>query len=169
MPIRGIQFMKSLFLGVLAVLTYCMASNNEPSVLSAINLIFHEAGHFIFIFFGETLQILGGSLMQLIVPLMCFVAFLRQRDFYACAIMLWWCGDNLVNISIYIADSNALVLSLLGNGAHDWNMLLAKWNLLVHAESIGTATGHVGTFIMVTSIIWAISLIHLQKKYERLS
>ncbi|MFZ2256380.1 MAG: hypothetical protein WAW59_07155 [Patescibacteria group bacterium] len=51
------------------------------------NLIFHEAGHVIFMPFGELLAILGGSLMQLIVPgVIVYVFLLREHDPYAASI-----------------------------------------------------------------------------------
>lgn len=40
-------------------------------VLDGANFIFHEAGHVLFSLFGEFLGILGGSLTQVIIPVVC--------------------------------------------------------------------------------------------------
>ena len=49
------------------------------SFVHLINLVFHEAGHIIFSPFGEFMTILGGSLMQVLIPLICAAAFLVQQ------------------------------------------------------------------------------------------
>ena len=41
------------------------------SFLHLINLLFHEAGHIIFSPFGQFMTMLGGSLMQVLVPIVC--------------------------------------------------------------------------------------------------
>src|SRR5688500_14433406 len=46
-------------------------------------LIFHEAGHVIFMPFGEFLMVLGGSLFQLMVPAFFIAYFARRRDYFA--------------------------------------------------------------------------------------
>src|SRR4051812_24863367 len=50
------------------------------SMLHMPDLVFHEAGHVIFGFFGRFLTVLGGSLLQCLVPIILAVAFLRQRN-----------------------------------------------------------------------------------------
>ena len=46
------------------------------SFLHVISIPFHEAGHLIFAPFGDLMTSLGGSLMQVLVPVVCGVAFL---------------------------------------------------------------------------------------------
>src|SRR5215467_8039838 len=51
------------------------------SVVHLPDLIFHEAGHILFSPFGDFMMTLGGSLMQVMVPIVCAVAFLTtSRD-----------------------------------------------------------------------------------------
>ena len=52
----------------LALLIYLRSADGWIPVLDSLNLVFHEAGHPLFSPFGETLHILGGTLMQLLVP-----------------------------------------------------------------------------------------------------
>ena len=47
-------------------------------VIELAGLVFHEADHVFFMFFGDTLHSLGGSVMQLLVPTVCMVAFLTR-------------------------------------------------------------------------------------------
>ena len=54
----------------------------DPEVIGGflhlINLPFHEAGHIVFSPFGDFMTVLGGSLFQIIVPLICAGAFVRR-------------------------------------------------------------------------------------------
>jgi len=53
-----------------------MESNEiGQSFMHNINLVFHEAGHVIFRIFGNFMMILGGSLAQLLMPLIVMLAF----------------------------------------------------------------------------------------------
>src|SRR5687768_7240551 len=75
------------------------------SFLHLPNLIFHEAGHIIFMPFGRFLTVLGGSLLQILIPMICAAAFARQGNWFACALMAWWAGENFVDVAPYIADA----------------------------------------------------------------
>ena len=49
---------------------------------------------------------LGGSLMQVLVPLVCAGAFLTTHwNPFAAAVMGWWAGENLMDVAIYINDA----------------------------------------------------------------
>jgi len=49
-------------------------------ILDYANLIIHEGGHFFFSWFGDTIRILGGTLGELLVPLLCAAYFFFQRE-----------------------------------------------------------------------------------------
>lgn len=126
------------------------------------NLVFHEAGHLLFMPFGRFMSVLGGSLTQVLVPIVCLVAFLRQENHFAAAVCAWWAGENLIDLAPYIADARALKLVLLGGrtGAevegHDWEYLLGTLGLMQHDRAIGRAAHILGTVVMLGSIAWAI-------------
>lgn len=106
--------------------TIVIARGGYIGLLDKVNLIWHEAGHTLFVFFGDFVRILGGSLTQVLIPLLCGVVFLVKRQWFASTFALWWAGQNLTNVSIYIGDARALKLDLIGGEAsiHDWNYLL---------------------------------------------
>ena len=158
MNTKTTTFFRVALLLLVVFATYKIIIREEPWLLSTVNLIFHEAGHWVFVFFGETITALGGSLLQVLVPLICMVSFLRQHDLYAAAIMLWWCGDNIASVSIYMGDANALVLPLLGDGDHDWNTLFATWGVLIHAEFIAQIFWYLAITVMTLSILWALTI-----------
>ena len=86
-------------------------------ILSRVNLVFHEAGHVVFLPLGRFMTILGGSLLQVLVPLICTLAFLtRHLDTFAASVTLWWTGQSLIELAPYINDARAQELMLLGGG-----------------------------------------------------
>ncbi len=85
------------------------------SLLHLVNLPFHEAGHVIFRPFGRFMTSLGGTLGQLLIPLVCLaILLLKSRDPFGAAVCLWWFGENFLDIAPYLNDARAGVLPLLG-------------------------------------------------------
>jgi hypothetical protein len=66
----------------------------------------HEGGHFLFILFGRTLYALGGSFWQIMFPVLWFAIALRQKSQVA-PFPLFWAGENMMDVSLYIRDSQA--------------------------------------------------------------
>ena len=122
--------------------------------IHGIDLVFHEAGHVIFGFFGEFLAVLGGSLMQVLIPVIATAAFVRTRQWASGAVTLFWTGQALTDVAIYAADGRARALPLLAEGLiHDWHYLLGRLGLLQSAESIGRAIFALGALTMIASLV----------------
>ena len=95
-----------------------------------IDLVIHEAGHVFFSPFGEFLTVAGGSIFQVLVPLVFVLYFIRRSDIFSGSFVSMWLGQSLVNVAVYAGDAQKMELPLLGNGTHDWNYLLTSLNLL---------------------------------------
>jgi hypothetical protein len=145
---------------------------NDPDagwgILHLVNLIFHEAGHLIFAFFGDFITSLGGTLMQLIIPMLCMITlFIKTNDPFGGSICFWWVGENFLDISIYMNDAERMWLPLLGGrfgysspyGTHDWNYILNELGVLEYCQIFAKLIFCMGVFIMLLSIIWAIFLL----------
>ena len=162
---KVIIFFRIVLILILVYISVLSASGKEPGFLSALNLTFHEAGHPIFAIFGNDIGFLGGALGQLIIPAIFSIYFLIYRNTYASLIMLWWFGDNLINISIYISDASTQTLPLIG-GEHDWAYLLGKYHLLNSDAAIGGTVYDLGLSVMSIAIIFgAIAAIPASKEY----
>lgn len=128
------------------------------SFLHLVNLVFHEAGHVLLAPFGSFFLSLGGSLLQLLVPVVCAVSFLKREDVFAAWVCGWWAGQSLVDLAPYIADARALQLVLLGGftGAevegHDWEAILSALGWLHLDRTFGHAAHVIGSGTMVTAI-----------------
>jgi hypothetical protein len=131
--------------------------------IDTINLFIHEAGHLFLKPFWMWLYILGGSLVQVLLPAALFIVSLRQSPQYA-VYPGFWTGENLVNVSAYIRDAPFMKLKLIAAGLiHDWNWLLSG-NLDI-ASSLGT-----GVFIAGLSLAGLdrarVLLRHIQISYR---
>lgn len=118
-----------------------------------VDLVFHEAGHVIFGFFGRFLGALGGSLNQILIPALCTGSFLYHRRWAAAAVTLFWTGENLIDVSIYAADGRDMKLPLLAEGlTHDWNWILSELSLRNQAEPIGRALFALGVLVLLAAL-----------------
>lgn len=144
------------------------------SFMHLINLPFHEAGHLFFMPFGRFMMFLGGSLGQILIPLVCLMTFLmKTRDPFAAAVALWWTGENFLDIAPYINDARTLDLVLLGGvtgketDGHDWENILSMLGLLTWDHRLAQTASFVGTGLMLSALLWAGYL--LRRQLRRLS
>ncbi len=135
-------------------LMYAAADRSGFLFLDYVNLIIHEAGHFFFSWFGYTITILGGTLGELIVPLLCAAYFFMQRETTGFAFCAFWFFENFPYIGTYMADARAQVLPLVGSGEHDWEILFGKWGLLIQDQKIGGTMRTLGWLGMIAVIGW---------------
>jgi hypothetical protein len=118
-----------------------------------VNLLFHEAGHFLFSWGGDTISALGGTVGQLMWPVGFAVYFWwKQRNRFAAVVCVWWFGENLIGIALYMADAAFEELALVGGDVHDWNFLFGRWGLLSVGQEIGAACRWTGAIIMLAAL-----------------
>ncbi len=153
------RFARGALIALLAFWTARLSTAAMPSCfLDLVNLAFHEAGHLFLIPFGTTMHFLGGTLGQLAVPAGLAVYFVvAKRQPFAAAACAWWTGENLVNISVYMADARDLALPLVGGGDHDWNNLFSTFGLLGEdsVRRVSTLTHLTGVVVMLAGLAWA--------------
>lgn len=160
---------RAIFLAVLVQQSWFFLSENNLVVIGTthivlhnIHLVFHEAGHALLFWAPRLLMVMGGTLGQLLMPLTLAIAFgVRQRNFFAMAVCLWWLGHSVVDCAPYINDSRAMQLELLGGGTgndqegHDWNYILGALNWLPYDVRIAHVVLLTGRIIMVGAWLWA--------------
>ena len=123
-------------------------------VVHAFDLIVHEAGHFFFGFFGQTMEIAGGSLFQLILPALFVYQGIYWNNRAGTQLSLLLLGQNFVDVSIYAADAQARALPLLGGDRvfHDWHVILANLGMLDAAPVVA------GVLYGLAFVAWALML-----------
>jgi hypothetical protein len=148
-----------------AIMVYLLATKNllgsDSTILYLthnVNLVFHEAGHWIFGVFGnQTLAIFGGTLNQVLIPVIVAASFWARRDAVGFAFGLFWFFENLLDVAVYMADARALVLPLiggLGEEAHDWRNLFFRFGLIEQDTAIAAKTRFIGWVGLIVTWVW---------------
>ncbi len=106
---------------------------DSSTMFSGITLAFHEMGHLLFSFAGHFIGSLMGSGMQVLIPIVVIVLFIRQPDYFGAAVGGFWLSFSLFELARYVADARAMELPLVGfsdDPEHDWHYLLSATHLL---------------------------------------
>lgn len=126
------------------------------SWFAGITLAFHELGHVVLMWAGQTLMLLGGSIFQLVVPIAAGAHLLsKQRDWFGVSVCGGWLATSLFELATYIDDANRSNLALVGMGddvLHDWETLLTGWHLLNQSQLIAGAIQALAILAWTTSI-----------------
>jgi hypothetical protein len=135
-------------------LLYALADRTGFLIIDYVNLMVHEGGHFFFSWFGHTIMILGGTLGELLVPLLCAAYFWWKRETIAVAFCSFWFFENFLYIGTYMADARTSALPLVGSEESDWTILFTQWEILTKDQQIGATTRALGWLGMFASMGW---------------
>jgi hypothetical protein len=128
------------------------------TIFAGITLGVHEAGHIVFGPFGELMAVAGGSIMQLVAPVIVSVLFLRQREYFGISVALAWLSMSLSNLATYIGDARAQDLPLVsvGNGdpIHDWHYLLGHFGMLAQDHALARCARFLSVIALLLAIAW---------------
>jgi hypothetical protein len=156
---RKISILKIILTIILAsyLLYYMTNLSEEWHFIDNVNLIFHEAGHVIFSFFGDFIHTLGGTLMQLLIPATFSFYFYKNGEYFSASLLLFWLSQNFFNVYIYANDAINMDLSLLGgdNVYHDWNHMLTSLNLLNYTDKISSGLYSIGLIVFIFAVIFS--------------
>ncbi|HEY9036492.1 MAG TPA: hypothetical protein VIM96_07225 [Pseudomonadales bacterium] len=120
------------------------------------NLLFHEGGHVVFGFMGETLHFLGGTVGQLFFPAACAIYFWREDKRFESLVCAFWLGESLMYMAEYMSDAKDRVLPLVGGGIHDWHWLFSEWGVLNACRGIG-GFFHLLASVLVLGCLWLLA------------
>jgi hypothetical protein len=139
---------------ILPLALYFTFTRGQYGIIDNADLVIHEAGHFVFSFFGKYIYTLGGALMQILLPTCILWYFLSNYYRTGMQFTLLWLGQNFVNISVYAADARAQVLPLLGGNSvyHDWHYLLGEINMLEYDQEAGYIIFGIGILVFLTAL-----------------
>jgi len=121
----------------------------------------HEGGHLLFRFFGEFGMVAGGTILQLLVPILLASFFIFHRQAQGVAFCLFFMFEQFLPIATYMADARAQELPLLSIGGgedviHDWDYMFGKQGLLEHDIQIAGFVRFIGWMGMIGIVIWLV-------------
>lgn len=173
---RILVFMLLFIWGMYFIFIDIETLGNTFSLMHSINLPFHEAGHLLFSPFGRLMHVLGGTLGQLLMPLIVMISFMiYQQDNFGSSVGLWWLAQSFMDCAPYINDARAGELILLGGTTgqetpeiHDWLNILGDLNLLAYDHFIAQLFDSIGILLMCLGFCWSMSLLILQyRQFDR--
>jgi hypothetical protein len=166
---RAIVYLGLLIWGWRFILAPIKSNLVGQSFIHLVNLPFHEAGHVLFGFFGRFIGVLGGSLMQLLVPAVVLYAFVYNRNVFGGAVALWWLGESCLDLAPYIDDARTGQLLLLGGVTgsdvedyHDWEVILRQLGWLRHDHTIAKMAYGLGTVLILLAFVWGGYILYRQ-------
>jgi hypothetical protein len=160
---RVLFFLVILIWGLKFIFTPMQSHYVFKSFWHLVDLPFHEFGHIIFRPFGRFMTSLGGSLAQVLMPLICLAVFLiKYRNTFAASFCLWWVGENFMDLAPYIDDARRLTLPLVGGntgrtspyGFHDWEFILKESGLIRYDHTLAKFSFAIGCILMLCAFIW---------------
>ena len=127
----------------------------QGSFLDNVDLPIHEFGHVLLRPFGEFMMVAGGSLFQVMMPLIFVGYFVWRQQYYSAAIVTLWVGQSILSVYIYAADAIVMRLVLTSGftgsegSFHDWNYLLTATGLLSSTKTVAGIIRLVGTLTII--------------------
>ena len=142
-------------------LAYVFHSHGGFLFIDMANLVVHEGGHLLFGWFGPTLGLWGGTLLQWLVPLLLAAYFYTQRQTGSFAFCAFFFFENWLYTATYMADARAMVLPLVTTGdpdnvEHDWHTIFSSMGVLQYDTTIAGIVRFLGWCGMLGVVGWLV-------------
>ncbi|HME01107.1 MAG TPA: hypothetical protein VKM93_27815 [Terriglobia bacterium] len=140
-------------------LLYALNNRTGTLLIDYVFLPIHEGGHLLFSYFGHTLMVAGGTILQLGVPLLLAIYFAFQRQPTGVAFCSFFFFENFLNVATYMADSRRMELQYVTVGdpdlaEHDWFSMFSQMGVLEYDTKIATVVRLLGWLGMIAVVLW---------------
>src|ERR1700684_2541600 len=127
--------------------------------IDSANLVVHEGGHNLFGWFGPTLGLWGGTLLQWLVPFLLAAYFFTERETTGFVFSLFFFFENWLYTATYMADARAQDLPLVTTGdpefaEHDFFRIFTDLGLLNYDTQIAAVVRLLGWCGMIAVVVW---------------
>jgi hypothetical protein len=142
-------------------LLYAFSKRGAFLFIDLANLVVHEGGHLLFGWFGPTLGLWGGTILQWLVPLLLAAYFFSQRQTTAFAFCSFFFFENWLYTATYMADARAMILPLVTAGdsdyvEHDWHTIFSSLGVLQYNTKIAAVVSFLGWLGMLATVAWLV-------------
>jgi hypothetical protein len=143
-------------------LIYAVSRHGGYLFIDSANLVVHEGGHLLFGWFGRTLGLWGGTILQWLVPLLLAGYFFRERQLAAFVFCAFFFFENWLYTATYMADARAMALPLVTAGdsdyiEHDWNTIFSSLGVLPYDTKIAAIVRFGGWCGMLACTVWLVT------------
>jgi len=138
---------------------YAFSAHGGFLFIDSANLVVHEGGHNLFGWFGPTLCLWGGTLLQWLVPFLLAAYFFSQRQVAGYVFCLFFFFENWLYTATYMADARAQVLPLVTTGdpdfvEHDFHAIFTQLGVLNYDTTIAAVVRTLGWCGMLACVAW---------------
>jgi hypothetical protein len=157
----------------LAFLVYVFNAHGAGLIIDGANLVVHEGGHNLFGWFGPTLGLWGGTLLQWLVPFLLAAYFFSQRQIPGFVFSLFFFFENWLYTATYMADARDQALPLVTTGdpdfvEHDWYAIFSSLGVLNQDTKVAMIVRVLGWCGMIGCVVWlAIRLRRNQNQFVK--
>lgn len=143
----------------ISFLAYAFSAHGEGLFIDNANLVVHEGGHNLFGWFGPTLGLWGGTLLQWLVPFLLAAYFFTQRQTTGFVFCLFFFFENWLYTAAYMDDARAQALPLVTTGdpdfvEHDWYAIFSSLGVLNYDTKIAAVVRLLGWCGMIGCVVW---------------
>lgn len=143
----------------LGFLAYAASAHGGFLFIDNANLVVHEGGHNLFGWFGPTLGLWGGTLLQWLVPFLLAMYFFTERQPAGFVFCLFFFFENWLYTATYMADARAQVLPLVTTGdpefvEHDFHTIFTQLGVLNFDTEIALVVRILGWCGMIACVAW---------------
>jgi hypothetical protein len=140
-------------------LVYAFTAHGGFLFIDLANLIVHEGGHNLFGWFGPTLGLWGGTLLQWLVPFLLAAFFFKERQTPGFVFSLFFLFETGLYTATYMADARVQALPLVTTGdsdfvEHDWYAIFSSLGVLNHDTQIAAVVRLLGWCGMLGIVLW---------------
>ena len=145
----------------LRFLGYAFSAHGGFLFIDNANLVVHEGGHNLFGWFGPTLGLWGGTLLQWLVPFLLATYFFTQRQTTGFVFCLFFFFENWLYTATYMADARAMALPLVTTGdpdfvEHDFHAIFSSFGVLAYDTKIAAGVRVLGWCGMLAVVGWLV-------------
>ncbi len=142
-----------------AFMLYAFSAHGGFLFIDSANLVVHEGGHNLFGWFGPTLGLWGGTLLQWLVPFLLAAFFFKERQIAGFVFCAFFFFENWLYTATYMADARDQALPLVTTGdpdfvEHDWYAIFSSLGLLNHDTQIAAVVRLLGWCGMLAVTAW---------------
>ena len=142
-------------------LAYAFSAHGGYLFIDSANLVVHEGGHNLFGWFGPTLGLWGGTLLQWLVPFLLASYFFTERQIAGFVFCSFFFFENWLYTATYMADARAMILPLVTTGdpdniEHDWHTIFSNLGVLQYDTTIAGIVRFLGWCGMLGVVGWLV-------------
>jgi hypothetical protein len=140
-------------------LAYAFNAHGGFLFIDSANLVVHEGGHNLFGWFGPTLGLYGGTLLQWLVPFLLAAYFFYERQVAGFVFCWFFFFENWLYTATYMADARAQGLPLVTTSdpdfvEHDFFLIFSRLGVLNHDTQIAAVVRVLGWIGMLSCAAW---------------